>query len=115
MNFRLSNPIRRLVAALAVAQMAVTVAVPLAEARLERAPGPVSIEQQHTKQCVTIHRPGACLLCQHAAVRAPAARSVPLPGAGRELAVTAREAIAHPAASDDRFVPPPRAPPRHSA
>lgn len=115
MNFRLSNTVRRLVTALAAAQLAMTVAVPLAEARLERAPGPVSVEQRHTEQCVTIHRPGACVLCQHAATRAQQGRSSPLPVAGRETLFVARRLAQHAPVVRPGFPPPTRAPPAISA
>jgi len=111
MNFRFSRTVRRLVSALAFAQLAVTVAVPMAEARLERAPGPVSIERQHSTDCVTVHRPGACVLCQHAATRAPAARCASVPASFRESAVIARHTAAPPVAGNPRSEPPSRAPP----
>lgn len=79
MIFRPNPAIRRLVLALAALQLAVTVAVPLAEARNERAPGPVSVERQHSQECVTLHKPSACVLCQHAAMRSHPGRVATLP------------------------------------
>lgn len=115
MHFRIPNPVRRLLAALAVAQLAVTALVPLAEARLERSPGPVSIEQQHSTECVTVHRPDACLLCQHLLTRAQASKpAAPLPGSC-DVPAVAVERNALRAAPATRHEPPPRAPPLLSA
>lgn len=114
MNFRLSNTVRRLVSALATAQLAMTAAMPFADARLERAPGPVSVEQQHDEQCVTVHRPGACVLCQHAATKAQHGRVAALPSPARETSFVGREMSLRTPAVRPSFEPPSRAPPSRS-
>lgn len=113
MTFRPTAAIRRIVLALAALQLAITVAVPLAEAKVERAPGPVSVETQHTNDCVTIHRPSACVLCQHLITKSHAARPAVLPPAPAAVGVAAPAAVAVVVIIATVVQPPATGPPPH--
>lgn len=114
MNFRPSRIARRLIMAFASVQLALVAAVPLAEAMSERAPGPVSIERQHSNDCVVVHRPSACLLCQHVATRAQTARGASLPAAARVIAVAPTFTRLPRSSHLPTLEPPSRAPPAPS-
>src|SRR6266849_333030 len=64
MLFRRCRPaLRRLALALAAAQLVAYAAVPILEARAERASGP-AFERKHSSSCVVLHSSATCLACQ---------------------------------------------------
>lgn len=115
MSFRTRPLVRRLAAALAAAQIAAYAAAPILESRVERAPGPVSVEQGHSSHCVKVHQAATCLACQLVVTRARAGEGghVPELAAMQELPAVASEAARAPRAPPDR--PQTRAPPSLAA
>jgi len=111
MIFRFPAPVRRLAQALAALQLATAVAVPLAEARLERPDEPVHVERSHGDDCATVHRPSACLLCQHAATRSHAAKQTALLPASAVSGFEQRGPRSHDLRGPARLEPPSTGPP----
>ena len=74
--------IRLVAVVLIAAQVGAYALSPYAEARAGGAAGPMpTIEQQHGKNCVVLHRPDHCLACQLLSLRfraASAATPIPL-------------------------------------
>ncbi len=111
MNSRGGTWFRRLARALATAQIAVYAALPFAEARLERAPGPVTVEARHSTDCVPAHDPLACLFCQVGVVRAEAGGTSGPPAPVEAHAPLDPAATITVVGRAPRLEPPSRAPP----
>ncbi len=96
---------RRLVLALALAQITAYASAPALESRSEHAAGPVALERAHTHSCIVLHAPDSCLACQLLSAHGQVPRGTSLPVA-LVLAVA-------PAASEHSAWTP-RAPPRNT-
>jgi len=74
MRLRTRPLLQRLAALLATAQLVAYAVAPVIEAQVERAPGPVSVEEGHSTHCVSVHQAATCLACQLVVTRARAAQ-----------------------------------------
>jgi hypothetical protein len=72
MRCRYRPLLRRCATVFATAQLLAYAVAPIVEAQVERAPGPVAVENGHSAHCVKVHQPATCLACQVTTSRARA-------------------------------------------